>query len=174
MEARVGELRALHAAPDGRAAEPVLLHALLELLGGELRMLERDGGEGHEAVGMRSAGLGQRLVLHADELLGHVAVRPVPEGVDAERFHVDALRVHGAEAIRRRGHQERVGGERQAHQGHRLGEPAVRVHVHRLHALAAHHHLTAPPRGGRAPDAARAAGAAIHERDHAVLLSTGR
>ena len=117
-------------------------------------MLQGHRREGDEPVGLGPADLGQRLVLDPDELLGHVAVRRVPVGVDAERLHVDALRVHRGEALPGIGHQEGLGLELAPHQRHRGGDRAVRVHVHRLHAFAAHHHL-APP-AERSPGAAAA------------------
>ena len=58
-------------------------------------MLHRHGGEGDEAVRMRGDQLGELLVLQLDQRLGLVAVGVVPERIDADRLHVDALLVHG-------------------------------------------------------------------------------
>jgi hypothetical protein len=62
MELRVGQLLAVDAAADGGAAQAVLPDALLELLGGEVGMLQGDR--------VRGAGLGELLVLQRDELRG--------------------------------------------------------------------------------------------------------
>src|SRR4029450_6821025 len=47
---------------DGRAAQPELLDAFLELFRGEIRMLQGDRGEGHEAVVVRGARLRELCV----------------------------------------------------------------------------------------------------------------
>ena len=99
VELRVAQLEALDTAAEAGAAQAVALDALLELLGGEVRMLERHAREGDEPVGLGRADLGERLVLDADQLRRDVPVRRVPVGVDAERLHVDALRVHRLEAL---------------------------------------------------------------------------
>ncbi len=56
----------LPAEPD--PAQTVSLDALLELLDGQIRVLQRHCREGHEAVGLGRADLGQGLVLDLDEL----------------------------------------------------------------------------------------------------------
>ena len=155
MKLRIAQLEAVDAAAEPGAAQPVALDALLELLGREVGMLQRDGRERHEPLGVRRADLGERLVLDLDQLRGHIALGRVPVRVDAERLDVDALRVHRAEALLRVRHEERLGLERAPHERHRGRHRAVRVHVHRLHALAAHHDLAAPPVWAAA---ARAAG----------------
>ena len=99
MELRVAQLEALDAAAEAGAAQAVALDALLELLGGEVRMLQRHARERDEPVGLGRADLGQRLVLDPDQLRRDVPVRRVPVGIDAERLHVDALRVHRLEAL---------------------------------------------------------------------------
>src|SRR6266567_415369 len=100
VKLRVAQLLLVDAPADGSPAQPVLLDSFLQLLGREVRVLESDRGEGHEALGVRRARLGELLVLGPDELAREIAVRPVPVGIDAERLHVDALLVHRAEAIR--------------------------------------------------------------------------
>ena len=76
-----------------------------------------------------------------------VAVGLVPVRIDAERLDVDALLVHRADAVRRPSTIRSVcRRDLQAHQGHRLGDGAVRVHVDGLHAPAVHHHLAAARR----------------------------
>src|SRR5882724_8320997 len=63
VELRVGQLFAVDAAADSGAAQTVLLDPVLQLLGGEVRMLQRHRGERDEAIGVRRAGLGELLVL---------------------------------------------------------------------------------------------------------------
>src|SRR5262249_6514162 len=63
MELRIADLLAVDAAADGGAAQPVLLDAFLELLGGQVGMLEGHAGEGYEAVGMSGARRRELLVL---------------------------------------------------------------------------------------------------------------
>src|SRR5207245_5232800 len=82
VELRIADLRAVDAAADPGAAQPVLLHALLELLGGEVGVLQRHRREGDEALGIRGARLGELLVLDLDDLAGEIAVRGVPVRVD--------------------------------------------------------------------------------------------
>ena len=99
MKLRVRQLHAVDAAGDRHAAQAQLLDAVFELLHGQIGMLHRDGGEGDEAVRMRCDELGEFLVLQLDQLVGDVALGVIPERIDADRLHVDALLVHGLEAI---------------------------------------------------------------------------
>src|SRR5439155_24918454 len=78
LKLRVAQLLLVDAPADGRPAQPVLLDSFLQLLGREVRVLESDRGEGHEALGVRRARLGELLVLGPDELAREIAVRPVP------------------------------------------------------------------------------------------------
>ena len=103
VELRVADLLAVDAAADGRAAEPVLLHALFEQLGGKLGMLQRHRRVGDEPVGIGRARRRELLVLDLADLLREVALGLVPIGIDAQRFHVDALLVHGAQPARHAG-----------------------------------------------------------------------
>ena len=75
----IGQFLAVHAAADRRAAQPELLHRVIELLGGEVRVLQRDRGKGDEAVRLRRAQRGELLVLQLDELTREVAVGLVPD-----------------------------------------------------------------------------------------------
>src|SRR5436190_6509604 len=155
VELRIADLHAVDAAADPGAAQPVLLHALLELLGGEVGVLQRHRREGDEALGIGGARLRELLVLELDDLPGEIAVRRVPVRVDAERLDVDALLVHGPKSRRHLGGHMQVRSERrptqfQIHQRQRLGHRAVRVDIHGPHAPAAHHHVPAArlrPRG---------------------------
>ena len=132
-------------------------------------MLQRHRREGDEPVGLGRADLRERLVLELDELARDVPLRRVPVGVDAERLDVDALLVHRADAVRRAGHEEGLRLERSPHQGHRRGHRAVRVHVHGLHALALHHHLSPPRlRAAVPPQETNAASATARPRARAA------
>ena len=77
MELRVGQLLAVDAAADADAAQAELLDAVLELLGGEVGMLQRHRREGDEAVGIGGAELGQLLVLDLDQLAPRRRARPL-------------------------------------------------------------------------------------------------
>ena len=98
MEPGIGQFLAGDAAAHADAAEAQLLDRMLDLLGGELGMLQRRRREGDEAVGVGRAELDQRLVLDLDQLGRDVALGAVPVGIDAERLDVDALRVHRRDA----------------------------------------------------------------------------
>jgi hypothetical protein len=143
MELWIGQILSVDVCPDRAAAQAELPHAFLELLRGEVGMLKGDGREPDEAVRLRRAQLRELLVLELDHGLGQVAFGLVPSGVDAERRHVDALLVHDAKPFF--AHDERLRRNLHSHQGHRLGDGDVRVHVDRFHPLAAHQHL-APDR----------------------------
>ena len=147
MEARVGQLLAGDAAADADAAEAELLDRVLDLLGGQLGMLQRGGREGDEAVGIGGAELDQRLVLDLDQLGRDVALGAVPVWVDAERLDVDALRVHRRDARAGVVHQQARRLERMLDQRHRLGHAAMGVHVDGLDPLAVDHDLAAARMG---------------------------
>jgi hypothetical protein len=153
VKRRIAQLATLDAPAEAGPAQAVPFDALLELLGGEVRMLQGHARERDEPIGLGRADLGQRLVLDPDELRRDVPVRRVPVGVDAERLDVDALRVHRAEALLGIGHEEGLGLELAPHERHRGRDRAVGVHVHRLHASPAHDHLAPPPLRGAGPTA---------------------
>ena len=142
MKCRIGELAALDVAADGDPAQSERLDALFELPDGEIRVLQRDRREGDETIGLGGAQLRELFVLHLDDGLCDVALRLVPVGIDAERLDVDALLVHGADAIG--AHDQIVRIDLHPHQRHGLRKRAVGMHVDRLHAAAVHHDLPAP------------------------------
>ena len=142
MEPRVGQLLARDVRADRAAAQAEFLHAFLELLGGEIRVLQGHGGKGDEALRPGCAQLGELLVLDLDERSREIALGLVPVGIDAERLDVDALLVHRADAVLPHDQGLRLG--LQTHERHRLGHGAVRMHVDGFHAAAAHHHFPAP------------------------------
>jgi hypothetical protein len=51
---------------------------------------------------MRSANLGELFILDPDHLSRALAVQAVPDGIDAQGFHIDALRIHRSNARARR------------------------------------------------------------------------
>ena len=104
MEARVGQLRPVHAAADGGAAQAVLSacppRAAAAARSGccsatDAKATKRSGLAAHASA---SASFWRRISSRARSRLGLV-----PVGIDAERLHVDALLVHGAQPIRRAG-----------------------------------------------------------------------
>src|SRR5262245_1318704 len=151
---------ALNAATDGGADQSEVLHAVLELLGGEFGELQRNRRVADETAGDRLAHLRDLDALEVIEATGKIAVGAVPEGVDAERLHVDAVLVHVGDALGldweaevafellAGGTLERRAADQVEHRGHR----AVSVHVDGSHAAAADDDF-APRRGlrGRVP-----------------------
>ena len=108
-------------------------------------MLQGRGREGDEALGIGRAEFDQRLVLDLDQLGRGVALGAIPVGIDAERFHVDALRIHRRDAHAGVGHQQARRLERMLDDGHRRRHRAMGVDVDGLDPLAVDHDL-APPR----------------------------
>src|SRR5215831_21335970 len=156
VELRVAEFDASDTASDGSPTQTILLDALLELLGSQIGELQGHCGESNEAVGMLGARLGEFLVLNADDLLREVALYLVPVWVDAERLHVDALRVHGLQAQINGALHVQVGTqtwalELEVHQRQCLRHCAMGVDVDRLRALPVDHDFTAAGLGSRSP-----------------------
>lgn len=106
MEAGIGEFLAGDAAGDADAAKTECFDGVFNLLRGEIGVLQGGGGEGDEAVGVGGAEFHQCFVLYLYQLGGDVAFGAVPVGVDAEGFHVDALRIHRGDAGAGVGHQQ--------------------------------------------------------------------
>ena len=168
MKLRIGELVAGDARADGGAAQPELLHTVHELLHREIGKLQRNRREGHEAIRVFSAELGEPVVLHADHLGHDIALRSIPPRVDAERLHVDALAIHLADAPRPDLLDPRsaVVFHLEPEQRVRFRNHAMRVHVDRRHATTADHHFTAP--------AGRHRFAALSGRPHLRFSARGR
>ena len=94
-----GDLLALDAAADGSADQAELLHAVLELLGGEVGKLQRHRRVADEAARESLAHLATSFcALQVEDAAGEIAVGAVPERVDAERLDVDAVLVHVGDA----------------------------------------------------------------------------
>ena len=151
---------AVDAGADRHAAQAEPLHAVFELLGREIGMLQRHRREADESIRVGGAERRQLLVLALDQLRGELAVDRVPERVDAEDLDVDALRVHGAKPL-----SQRLPVEQQRSSAPWLaagllsnsvasGHGAVRVHVHGLDAPALHDDRA--PRRASSPSRLRA------------------
>jgi len=79
MQLRIGEFGAVDAAADQRAAHAEPFDGVLQLLGREIGVGQRDRGEADEAVRRLAADLGEFFVLQFDNLGGEVALGIVPE-----------------------------------------------------------------------------------------------
>ena len=106
-------------------------------------MLQRSGGEGNETIRAGRAEFHQRLILNFDQLRGGVAFGTVPIWIDAQRLHVDALRVHGGDARAGIGHQQSRCFERMVDHCRGGWDDAMGVHVDGLDSLTVDHDL--PP-----------------------------
>src|SRR5262245_16815765 len=139
-----GDLLALDAAADGGADQAKLLHAALELLGSDLRILQCDRRIADKAARESLAHLRDLGGVQIEHAAGEIAVGGVPERVDAERLHVDAISVHVDDArhldwkaeaalqLLPRGALERRAVDEIEHGRH----CAVRMHVDGPHAAA--------------------------------------
>ena len=159
---RQRQILAVDMAANRRAAQAKALHRVLQLLGGEIGMLQCDRGKGDEAIGMRRHPFRQPLVLRLHDPFREIALRGVPPvAVDAQRLDVDALLIHYLQPRR----SEHAAAATAASTGvpelrpfDDLGDvdDAVTVDVDHLHAFPADRHLTARRRslqvdaGGRA------------------------
>ena len=131
---RIAQLQPVARCADGGTAQPVFPHPVFQLFCRQVRVLQGHRSEGDEALGVGSAGFGQFFVLDLDHLFGDLAFGLVPVGIDRQRLHVDALRIHRRQALRHRACHVQVGSKRwpaelQAHQRHRLRHRAVGMHV---------------------------------------------
>src|SRR5262249_22675439 len=84
VEPGARDLLACDIAADASTDQSELLHALLELLGGELRKLQRHRRVAHETAGERLAHLRHVDALHIEDAPREVTVGAIPEGIDAE------------------------------------------------------------------------------------------
>ena len=122
---------------------------MLELLRGEVGKLEGHRGERDEAVGIARADLDEPFVVETHDFASGIAIGPVPERIDAERLHVDALRVHVAEPRGRILHHDAAGMVLVgilAEQLRRCGDETMRVHVDGFHAAPLDDDFAAPGR----------------------------
>src|ERR1700730_10509963 len=135
VEFWVRQFLAGNAAGNADAAKPEFLDRVLDLLRSEVRKLQRRRREADETIRMTGTELGQRLVLHFDQLFGRVALGAVPERVDAQRLDIDARLVHVREAIPDIRPKQRGCFERVIDQLRGVGNDAVRVHIDGLDPL---------------------------------------
>ena len=144
MELGIGEVLAQHAAADRGALQPLLLHRGLELLHGEVGILQAERGKGRKAVRSCGAKLRELLVVElrrswpryrgpcryqnglidSTSMSIAMASMPLRRVLDGDEMLLRALgrRDHVASLV--------------AHQRDRLVEQAVRVHVDGPDALA--------------------------------------
>src|SRR5207302_5174561 len=141
MEFGVGQFLAGNAAGNPDAAEAEVLDRMLDLLRGEVGMLDGSGRKGDKAVGMTGTELRQRLVVEADQLGRGIALGAVPEGVDAERLDIDAGAVHLGEPVADIRPQEPRRLERMVDYLRGVGNDAMRVDIDGLDPLAVDHDL---------------------------------
>ena len=79
MEFGIGELLAVDAAADQRAAQSEPLDRMFELLGGGIGVLQGYRRQADKAVRLCRADLGEFLVLQLDDLSGEVGLGLVPK-----------------------------------------------------------------------------------------------
>ena len=99
IEPRRRQLLAFDAAANRRAAQPQLRDPVFELLGGEIGKLQRHRRQPDESIGMRGAPGRERLVFDPDDLPRELAIRRVPERVDAQDLDVDSLLVQRSDPL---------------------------------------------------------------------------
>src|SRR5690349_18745970 len=99
MELGIREFVVSDTATDCRSAQPQFFYGMFQLLNREIRELKRHRGKGDETVRLLPAKIREAFVVDLDDLLGAVAIGRVPERVDAKRFDIDALLVHGTQAF---------------------------------------------------------------------------
>ncbi|HEV7390940.1 MAG TPA: hypothetical protein VGO08_04800, partial [Burkholderiales bacterium] len=123
-------------------AQVQLFDRVIELLHGEIGKLKGERRKSNKSFRMRSADLGELLILNPDHLSRAITVKAVPDRVDAQGFHINALRIHRRKAVSR--HIEFGRRYLASHESHGFRYDAVRMHVDRFHAPPVHNHLTSP------------------------------
>ncbi len=100
LQRRIVEILAGDVGADHGAVHAELAHGALELLGGLLGRLHRQGRDPHEAIGMRLRELGDLVVLERGRRRGQRRVLVVEIGLRGRRehVHIDLGGVHVAEA----------------------------------------------------------------------------
>jgi hypothetical protein len=149
-------------------AQPELLDAVIELLGGQIRELQRHRAQRHEAILVIPHPSREPFVLRADDAAGEGAILhfPPPVAVDRQHLDVDPLAVDERNAVRAERASAGLSLERRPLDD--LGDAvdgAVRVHVDDRYAFAADRDLLARARrcSGSA-GASTASAAALRER----------
>ncbi len=99
MKFRVGEILTGDTATNANAPKAKRLDRLLNLSGGEVRVLQGCGCKGDEPIWLRCTEFDQSLVLHPNQFRDGIALGPVPVGIDAECLNVDPGLVHLCYAV---------------------------------------------------------------------------
>jgi len=82
-------------AADGGAAQPQPLDGILQLLGRQIGMLQRDRRERDKTIRMRHNPLREPFVLDLHDPAREVAIGLIPPvAIDAQRLNVETLLVH--------------------------------------------------------------------------------
>src|SRR6202521_614721 len=89
-----GEFFPLDAPTDQAATHILLLHALFQLVRGQLRELQRHGSQTYKPVRMTRAQFCDFLILDLDNLTCQVALCPIPKWIDAYDLYVNSFSVH--------------------------------------------------------------------------------
>src|SRR5437773_1971479 len=100
IELAVGEFLAFDTSSDGGATQSQLSDCLVQLIGRQIRVLQRDRGHSYKSIRMLSTPLRKFFILELNQVASQRAVRRVPPGVDIDRLIVDALRVHIDQPLR--------------------------------------------------------------------------
>src|SRR5215510_13887384 len=82
MEFRIGEFHASNGVANGGAAQALAFDRSFKLLHGKLGRLQCQRGKRRKTIGMRSAELGELLILKLDDLPGEVSILAIPERID--------------------------------------------------------------------------------------------
>src|SRR2546427_2816433 len=86
---------------DADAFESELFDCFLQLFRGHFRMLQSDGCETGETIGMRRAPLGKLLILNIDDAASEVPVCPVPpSALMAQHLNIDSGLIKDPQAFR--------------------------------------------------------------------------
>lgn len=142
----MGEVLAGHAAANADTAEAKRLDRLLDLVGGEVGILQCGGRKGDEPIWLRGTELDEGLVLDPNQFSDGIALGPVPVWIDAECLDIDARLIHLRQTVADIGPQETRRFERVIDQLRRLRDDAMRMHINGLDPLATHDNLAAAMR----------------------------
>src|SRR4029079_4993471 len=149
VEFRIADFGARDIAAHIHSAEAVVLYGGLQLLHSQIGMLQGDCGKGDETIRMFGADFCKPLVLNLDDLGCDVSIELIPVWIDAERFAVQPLLVHGLQtqseriALRVQIRPQLRSSQFQIHQRQGLRHGTVRVDVNGLDACAVDDNLAA-------------------------------
>src|SRR5215510_7282825 len=100
IELAVGEFLALDAASDGGAAQSQLSDGLVQLIGCQIRMLQRHSGHSYKSIRMLGTPLRYSFILKLNKVASQRAFCRVSPGIDIDRLIVNALRIHIDQPLR--------------------------------------------------------------------------